>query len=181
LDHVAGAIAAEAGVKFTAVRSTPWFRGGYFRSTGDRNSNDGTHNTFFQVLPTPRVYARYPFFNQMNSTDEFLQIIDNPTRKLEFRSDLHFLRLTSNQDFWYQGGGAFDGKVFGYTGRPSNGASSFASLYDISADYTFNPQLSMTTYYARAFGKTVVASIYPRDRDSNYGYFELTYRFQRKL
>ena len=181
LDHSAGAITVEGGLRLNTVTSKPWLRGGYFRSTGDNNPNDGTHNTFFQVLPTPRVYARFPFFNQMNSTDEFVQLIDAPTRKLELRSDLHSLRLTSNQDFWYQGGGAFDNKVFGFTGRPSNGNASFSSLFDISADYAFTPQISVTGYYARVFGKTVIASIYPRDRDANYGYFELTYRFQKRL
>jgi hypothetical protein len=39
------------------------------------------------------------------------------------RADLHWLQLTSKNDLWYQGGGAFDNKVFGYTGRPGNGSS----------------------------------------------------------
>lgn len=181
LDHSAGAIAVEGGIKLNAVASTPWLRGGYFRSTGDNNPNDGKHNTFFQILPTPRVYARYPFYNLMNSTDTFVQLIDNPSKKLEVRSDLHFLQLTSKQDFWYQGGGAFDNKVFGYTGRPSNGNTSFSSLFDMSADYAITPQISLSAYYAHVYGKTVIAAIYPRNRDSNYGYFELNYKFQKHL
>lgn len=181
LGHSAGAIDAEGGIKLNKVASNPWLRGGYFRSTGDNNPNDDRHTTFFQVLPTPRVYARFPFFNQMNSTDEFVQLIDKPTRKLDLRTDLHFLQLTSNQDFWYQGGGAFDNKVFGYTGRPSNGHSSFSSLYDMSADYAITQQISVAAYYAHAFGKTVVGSIYNEDKNANYGYFELTYRFQKLI
>jgi len=181
LDHSAGAIAVEGGIKLSTVVSTPWLRGGYFRSTGDSNPNDGKHETFFQILPTPRVYARYPFYNLMNSTDTFVQLIDNPSKKLEVRSDLHFLQLTSKQDFWYQGGGAFDNKVFGYTGRPSNGSASFSSLFDLSADYVITPQVSLSAYYAHAYGKTVIAAIYPRNRDSNYGYFELNYKFQKHL
>jgi hypothetical protein len=181
LEHSAGAIAVEGGIKLNAVASTPWLRGGYFRSTGDDNPNDGKHNTFFQMLPTPRVYARDPFYNLMNSTDTFVQMVDNPGKKVEIRSDLHFLQLTSKQDFWYQGGGAFDNKVFGYTGRPSGGKASFSSLFDVSADYALTPQVSVTAYYAHAYGKTVIAAIYPRNRDSNYGYFELNYKFQKHL
>lgn len=181
LDHSAGAVAVEGGVKLSSVTSTPWLRGGYFRSTGDNNPNDGKHNTFFQILPTPRVYARYPFYNLMNLTDTFVQLIDNPSKKLEIRSDLHFLQLTSKQDFWYQGGGAFDNKVFGYTGRPSNGNASFSSLFDMSADCAITSQVSLSAYYAHAYGKTVIAAIYPRNRDSNYGYFELNYKFQKHL
>jgi len=181
LNHSAGAVAVEGGMRFDTLISKPWLRGGYLRSTGDNNNTDGTHNTFFQVLPTPRVYARFPFFNMMNSTDEFVQLIDKPSKKIEVRSDLHFLQLTAPTDFWYQGGGAFDNKVFGYTGRPGNNHGSFSSLYDISADYALTKQVAFTMYYAHDFGKTVIATIYPTERDSNYGYFELTYKLQKKL
>jgi hypothetical protein len=54
LGHSAGAFAVEGGIRLDRVSTKPWLRGGYLRSTGDNNSNDGTHNTFFQVLPTPR-------------------------------------------------------------------------------------------------------------------------------
>jgi hypothetical protein len=179
LNHSAGAIATEAGLRFDTVPTTPWLRGGYFRSTGDNNNTDGTHNTFFQVLPTPRICARFPYFNQMNSTDSFVQIVDKPSTKIEVRTDLHFLKLTAPTDFWYQGGGAFDNKVFGYTGRPGAAGGSFSSLYDISVDYNISKQLAFNTYYAHSFGKTVVAATYPLERDANYGYFELVYKLQR--
>jgi len=180
-DHSAGAIAVEGGLRFDKVKTTPWVRGGYLRSTGDNNATDNKHNTFFQVLPTPRIYARFPFYNSMNSTDSFVQLIDKPSKRVDLRSDLHFLKLTSASDFWYQGGGAFDNKVFGYTGRPANNHSSFSSLYDISADITLTKQLSLGTYYAHAFGKSVVSAIYPTEGGANYGYFELNYRLQKVL
>jgi hypothetical protein len=178
LDHSAAAITTEAGIRLDRAPTTPWLRGGYLRTTGDKNNTDGTHNTFFQVLPTPRVYARFPFYNMMNSTDSFVQLVDKPGKKVEVRSDLHFLKLTAPSDFWYQGGGAYDNKVFGYVGRPGNNHSSFSTVYDVSADVPLAKQLSLTTYYARAFGKSVVGAIYTADRNSNYGYFELTYRLQ---
>ena len=181
LNHSAGAVAVEAGIRFDGLATKPWIRGGYLRTTGDDNSLDNTHNTFFQVLPTPRVYARYPFFDMMNSKDEFVQLIDKPSAKLDLRSDLHFLQLTAPSDLWYQGGGAFDNKVFGYTGRPGANGGSFSSLYDLSADYALTKQLSLAMYYAHAFGKTVIGVIYPTERDSNYGFFELNYRLQKKL
>jgi hypothetical protein len=93
---------------------------------------------------------------------------------------MHFPQLTAPNVFWYRGGGAYDNKVFGYTGRPGNTPGSFASLYDVSADYALTKQVSFGMYYAHAFGKSVVASIYPMQHDSNYGYFELTYKLQKK-
>jgi hypothetical protein len=161
------------------VKSTPWIRGGYLRSTGDHNAADRTHNTFFQILPTPRIYARFPYFNMMNSTDSFVQLIDKPGKRVDLRSDLHFLKLTSSDDLWYQGGGAFDNKVFGYVGRPSNGNNSFSTLYDISADIEVTKSLTLSAYYSHAFGSSTVRAIYPSTTGANYGYLELDYKLSK--
>lgn len=177
LGDSADAAAVEGGFQLTKVASSPWLRGGWFRSSGDKNSTDGAHNSFFQVLTTPRLYARLPFYNLMNDTDEFVQIIDNPTKRLALRSDLHWLQLTSGQDLWYSGGGAFDNKVFGYTGRPANEATSLASVPDISADWQVSKNVALNFYYAYAQGKTVVAAIYPANRNMQYGYVEFVYKW----
>jgi hypothetical protein len=181
LQQSSGAIAVEGGLKLDTVPTTPWLRGGYLRSSGDNNSADQTHGTFVAFLNTPRVYARFPFYNTMNSTDSFVQMIDNPTKKIEIRSDLHWLQLTAPNDFWYQGGGAFDNKVFGFVGRPANSHASFSSVYDISLDYAVTKQIAFTAYYAHAFGKSVVDAIYPTHHNATYGYFELNYSFQDVL
>lgn len=175
--HKAGAAAVEGGYQLSKVRTAPWLRGGWFRSTGDSNASDGVHNTFFQVLPTPRVYARLPFYNLMNSTDDFVQLMDKPVNKLALRSDLHWLQLTSASDLWYLGGGAFDNKVFGYIGRPANGSHSLASVADISADWQTTKNVDLNFYYAYAQGKSVAAAIYPANHNMQYGYVEFVYHW----
>ena len=177
LNHSAGAAAVEGGYQFAKVATAPWLRGGWFRSTGDNNSIDNQHNTFFQMLPTPRIYARLPFYDLMNSTDEFVQLVDKPTKKVSVRSDLHWLKLTSASDLWYQGGGAYDNKVFGYTGRPANNQSSFASVLDASVDWQVTKPVTMTFYYAKSFGKSVIGAIYPTTKGAQYGYVEFVYRW----
>lgn len=177
LGQSANAVAVEGGYQMTKTPTAPWLRGGWFRSSGDNNATDGTHNTFFQILPTPRIYARVPFYDLMNDTDEFVQLIDKPVKPLALRADLHWLQLTSAHDLWYQGGGAFDNKVFGYVGRPANNASSLASLADISADWQVNKSLGLNFYYAYAQGKTAVAAIYPTNRNMQYGYIEIVYHW----
>ena len=97
--------------------------------------NDNTHGTFFAILPTPRVYARFPFFNEMNNRDLFGELMLRPPKELTLRSDVHGLWLANSHDLWYSGGGAFQPWTFGFNGRPSNGATGLATLYDISADY----------------------------------------------
>jgi len=180
LRHRAGAAAAEAGLRFDHLSTAPWLRGGFFRSTGDGSPTDNQHNTFFQVLPTPRIFARFPFYNDMNRREEFIQLVDKPTSKLDLRSDLHFLQLTSAQDFWYQGGGAFDSKVFGYTGRPSGGYTSFATVFDVSSDMQLTRSVALNLYYAHSFGRSVVHTDFPSGAGANYGYLELIYRWNSK-
>lgn len=181
LSHSGNAVAVEGGYQMTHVASTPWLRAGYYRGSGDNNPTDSKHTTFFQLLPTPRVYARTPFYNLMNNQDSFVEAIDRPAKKLELRSDLRWLQLASGNDLWYQGGGAFDNKVFGYVGRPANGHSSFTSLWDISSDWQTTRSLALNFYYAHAWGKSVIGAIYPTDRNLQFGYAELVYRFDRPL
>lgn len=56
-------------------------------------SNDKVHGTFFQLLPTPRMCARFPFFNMMNNRDDFGEVILRPAKVLTIRSDAHALSL----------------------------------------------------------------------------------------
>jgi len=175
--HRAGAVAVEAGWQPRASRLSPWFRLGYFISSGGGNPSGNEHNTFSPVLPTPRVYARYPFYNQQNNTDVSALVLLRPGPKLALRSEAHALWLTSRQDLWYQGGGAFQPRTFGYSGRPGGGNRGLGNLWDISADYQFSPQWALGFYYAHVWGKGVMRSIYPNGPNSNFGYTELLYRF----
>jgi len=171
------AFAVEAGWQPPVVRAVrPWLRGGYDYGSGDGNPNDNTHGTFFQVLPTPRVYARFPFFNMMNDRDVFGELILRPAKAFTIRTDVHSLALANRNDLWYSGGGMFQPWTFGYTGRPSNGQTGLATLYDASADYNVNAHVSVGLYYGYAAGKLVVQSIYPNGKNANFGYLECTFR-----
>ena len=158
----------------SAIR--PWLRGGFDYGSGDRNPNYATRGTFFQILPTPRNYARFPFFNMMNNRDVFAELILRPSKLLTIRTDVHSLVLANRNDLWYSGSGMFQPWTFGYTGRPSNGQSGLATLFDVSADYNMNAHASIGLYSGHAIGKLVVQSIYPNGKDANFGYLELTLR-----
>lgn len=181
LSHRGGAVAVEAGYQMggskTADRIKPWLRAGYFRSTGDGDPNDGMHNTFFQVLPTPRPFARFPFFDMVNNEDSFVQLRLKPHAKIGLRTDVHYLRLSNSNDQWYLGGGAFQKNTFGYTGRPSNGQKTLGTLVDFSFDYAVTPTTALTFYIAGVSGGNVVERIYPNGKNSRFAYLELTKRF----
>ena len=172
-----GSFVAEAGWQPPVLRTVrPWLRGGYDYGSGDGNPNDKTHGSFFQVLPTPRIYARFPFFNMMNCRDAFGELILRPSKALTIRADIHSLALANRNDLWYSGGGIYQPSTFGYTGRPSNGQVGLATLYDVNADYNLNSRVSIGVYYGHAAGKLVVQSVYPTGRNGNFGYLELTFR-----
>jgi len=175
--HRAGAFAAEAGWQPAVLaRIKPWIRAGYDFGSGDDDATDGTHSTFFQVLPTPRIYARTPFYNMMNSKDAFAELMLRPKRAT-IRSDIHAVRLASSSDLWYSGGGAFQAATFGYTGRPSNGQSTLGTLYDVSADVTLTPHVSVAGYFGYAAGGLVTQRIYAGDKGVHLGYYELILKF----
>jgi hypothetical protein len=177
LHHFAWAYAAEAGYQFPRVYAAPWLRVGYDQGSGDNDPNDKRHKTFYQILPTARLYAQTPFFNLMNSQDLFAQLIVKPCEKVTVRTDYHWLRLSSSKDLWYAGGGATNNQIFGFTGIASHGQKELAHLADISFTVSILKQLTAYAYYGRAFGQGVVKATFPGGENANYGYVELTYRY----
>ncbi len=178
LGHRSGAFAVEGGWQPKALpRLQPWLRAGFFHGEGDGNPNDQTHGTFFQPLGTPRIYARFPFFNLMNIQDLFATLTLRPSKTVVVRADARSLRLADRGDLWYAGGGAFQPWTFGYVGRPSGSGRGLASLFDVSVDYPVSGRLTVSAYLAHARGKRVVEAIYPDGRNATFGYVELTWRF----
>jgi len=174
----AGAGVVEGGYQPKIVEKVrPWLRGGYFYSTGDGNPNDNVHGTFFSILPTPRVFYRFPFLNEMNNRDLFGELMLRPGKKLVLRSDMHGLWLTNSHDLWYAGGGAFQPWTFGFNGRPSNGFTGLATVYDISADYRWSRAIATGLYWGYARGGEVVRHIFPGNSNGQFAYVEANYYF----
>ncbi len=177
LEQHAGAFVGEAGWQPAVKVLKPWISAGYSYGSGDGNPSDSRHGTFFQVLTTPRQYARFPFYNMMNNEDWYGTVNLRPVSKLALRSEVHALRLASASDLWYSGGGAFQPKTFGYTGRPSSTNRGLANVWDLSADYQITPAFSTTLYYGHAWGKGVISSIYPKDANGQLIFLETNFRF----
>jgi hypothetical protein len=181
LNHAAVAGAFEAGWQPPVARKLrPWLRGGFYHGSGDGNPADGRHGTFFQVLPTPRPFARFPFFNMMNNEDTHGALILRPSKTVTFKTEAHHLRLSSGADQWLLGGGAFQPWSFGYIGRPSpvaSGRPGLANLYDASLDWNANAHFALSLYFGHAQGLRTVEAIYPRGRHGNFGYLEFTWKF----
>ena len=176
--HRAWSVDVEMGFQPKSLPTLkPWLRAGFTRGSGDENPSDQRHGTFFQLLPTPRIYARFPFFNMMNIEDGYASIVLRPHTRLTVSSEAHSLRLASSRDLWYSGGGVFQPWSFGYTGRNGGGARSLANLFDVQTDYRVDSAVTLTGYFGYAQGRSVLAEVYPLGKNGRFGYIEVTHRF----
>jgi hypothetical protein len=179
--HRAAAFSFEAGVQpKTLPKLKPWLRAGIDWSSGDGDATDDRHGTFFQVLPTPRAYARYPYFSQSNIRDIFGEVMVKPWSRLTVRSDFHDLQLANKNDLWYSGGGAFEPKSFGYAGRNTSGSDQMGQFADVSFDLPVRRAFSITGYYAHAFAGDAIKNVYGQAARSNYGYLEFNWKLPSK-
>jgi hypothetical protein len=175
LDHAAWALAVEGGYRFAHVPWTPWLRAGYFRGSGDNDPADGDHGTFFQLLPTARLYALTPFYNLMNNQDVFAQAIVKPLAALLVRTDYHYLEATERHDLIYAGGGAtHESRLFGYAGFPARGARALAHHVDLTVAWTVNRHVQVSLYYGHAFGQDVIDRQFAGSQHLDYAYLETT-------
>jgi hypothetical protein len=181
-DHRAAAGALEAGYQLTGVAWKPWLRVGFFRSTGDGDPDDGTHGTFFQLLPTSRGYALTTAYNLMNSTDAFAELRLQPAPELSIQLDVHDLRLSSSEDRWYAGSGATQrkGTIFGYSGKSSGGDHHLGTAAQLSVGYRANEILAGRAFYGHLFGGDVVRANFADSDALDYFFLELTVALEWK-
>jgi len=176
LEHRAWAYALEAGYQVPDAALSPWLRAGIDSGSGDGDPADGLHATFYQLLPTARTYAQFPFYNMMNNQDVFAQLVLRPHPMVSIRSDLHWLRVTSSRDLLYAGGGPTGEHVFGYSGTATGRRNGLAYVADIGVTVTPTDFLTIYGYYAHAFGQGVIRQAFRGD-DADFAYVEATVAF----
>jgi hypothetical protein len=162
LKHEASAGAIEVGWQPPRAPLRPWLRAGVNQGSGDDDAADGRHGTFFQMLPTGRVYARFPFYNMMNTRDAFGSLLLRRA-PMSVRLDARVISLEDAADLWYAGSGAFERQTFGFAGRPSGGRDELATLFDASVEVRPRPWLGLTAYAALAQGGDVARGVYGSD------------------
>jgi len=176
--QAAWAWGVEAGVQLEEVLGKPWLRVGINLGSGDTDPTDGVHGTFFQLLPTAWLYARFPFYNMMNSQDVFAQVLWRPHPKVFVTWDLlHWLRRTSSLDFAYFGGGATKDDFFGYgsTGD-TRGGNELAYVTQVLLSVRPVEPLTLNVLYAHAWGQGTIGASFD-GRSGDYGFIEAVLSF----
>jgi hypothetical protein len=174
--HDAWAYAFELGFQLPELWSKPWLRVGINQSSGDPDPDDDEHESFFQVLPTARLYALYPFYNLMNNRDLFGQLILRPAEIVTLTTTVHWLRVSQNDDLLYAGGGATSNSVFGYSGTATGGRNGIGTLVDVSLSVQATKNLTLSAYYAHVFGCGMIDQAF-EGNDSSYAFAEATLAF----
>lgn len=113
----------------------------------------------------------------MNNRDLFADLMLRPGKNLVLRTDVHGLWLVNSHDLWCTGGGAYQPRTFGFSGRPSNGSTAFADRYNMSADYKFTHGVTLGLHFCYAEGRAVIEKIYPGNSNGLLGFTEVNYRF----
>ena len=179
------ALAFEGGYKFHDVMWQPWIRMGYFYGSGDGDADDNDHDTFFQMIPTLRIYAMTPFYNLMNTKYFFGQLMFKPWEKLLVRTDVTKLNLTNSNDGWYQGSGMTKADAFGYvakTGHKIYGHDSIGTMWDLSFFFKDlykyqGASLGLNVYYSHVFGDNVIEDNFSDRDDMDFFYMEAIIKF----
>ena len=178
LNQSAYAWAAENGYQFTRLPWSPWIRGGYNVGSGDDDAGDGDHGTFYQMLPTARLYSFSILYNMMNTQDAFASLILKPQHNLIVRSEVHVLNLSERADRWYIGSGTMHNNAADdFAARASNNQSSLGKLLDTTVIYNYNPDITLMLYYGHFFGDDVVKRFFTTNRNCDLAYLELTLNF----
>jgi hypothetical protein len=144
---------------------------GWNVGSGDSSPSDGDHHTFFQVLPTARIYAQLPFYNLMNNQELVAQLAREPHARVSVTATAHQRRLEADEVVVAAGGGATSNQVFGYTGIAGSGARGIGTLLDASLSVRPTDWLTLNAYYAHVFGRGALAQAFEHE-NASYAFIE---------
>jgi len=172
LDQLAGAVIAEAGYQLPGLWSQPWLRVGVNWASGDGSPDDGSRNTFFNLLPTNHPY--YGFLDQLafsNLIDLLVQLRLTPIGELGVDLTYHRFWLQESDDFRWSGSGAFAKKSFGYARNPSAGSRDVGHELDLTLTYPLARGVSLMAGFSKLWGGDAFDG--QARKNASFGYLQL--------
>jgi hypothetical protein len=159
--HRALSLVAEVGYRWKSAWR-PWVRAGFSYASGDGDPADGTHDTFFPMLPTAPPSSLAATFAQMNLRESFAELRLTPTPRVTLSGGLRRLSLAESSDLWYSGTGAtaLRGTYAGYSGRRVFGETDLGTLLDIAGVVPVNRHWTMKSALSTMRGGRVVGQLF---------------------
>jgi hypothetical protein len=143
---------------------------------GYQFTEDSTHGTFFNMLPTNHLYYGFADrFALQNIIDYFLQLKLAPFPKAGLNVMLHHFTLYTGDDARYFGTGAFNKKIFGFGASPSRGHNSVGTELDVVASYKAHKNVDLQAGYSYMWGHAVFNNL--SDDNVRFGYLQVTVRY----
>ena len=186
--HSAYALVAEVGYKFQEVRLQPWFRLGVAHASGDDDPEEGTHKSFYGMVPTNHKWYGYMDTTALSNLVNFYQqIILKPAEEVVLMVDGHLFWLHDTSDSWYAGSGPTRNDVFGYaggfnvssgtTGRLTDGEGFIGGELDLTAKYKASKHVSFSGTYAHFFGAAGAEAVFTENNNADWFYLQTVVTF----
>lgn len=164
--HRAMAATSSFGVRVTQLPWQPRIQAGVAYASGDGRASDGTHGTFFPMLPSGDRVSALNAYALMNVVDVWTSIEAQPSGALDLRAGVRRVALARGEDRWYQGTGATvrAGNYFGFQGRRSGGARDLGVVVEGAAAWRPRRWWTLRAYAGRMAGGDVVRGLFANER-----------------
>jgi hypothetical protein len=176
LDQAAWALIGEVGYQATGWPGKPWLRTGVNAASGDGDPDDGSHRTFFSVIPSTHAY--YGHADQVafqNLVNWFAQLRLAVLPGLDLELFVHRFWLWDAADGRYSGTGAFARNDFGFTRSASNGSDDIGTELDTVVSWQATEHVSFLAGFAYLWGGDVFAA--GPNRDTQWAFAQVSLRY----
>lgn len=183
LDQDAWALVLQGGYTWTEHPWQPRFGVLYSYASGDKNSADGSSETFQNLFATTHLHYGYMDLSSLqNLHDLRLVLTAKPRANISLAAEVHFQALDRTTDFWYNVAGvprnftgAAVGSGGGYCINPAYDKKLGAEV-DLVAAWTFLPyaqiEAAVSHYFRGDYIKQSLAAV--GSKDAGYVYVQLT-------
>ena len=184
LDQDAWAAVLQGGYTWTAHPWQPRLGVIYSYASGDKNSTDGSSETFQNLFATTHLHYGYMDLNSLqNLHDLRFAFTAKPRANISLALETHFQKLDRTTDFWYNVAGvprnftgAAVGSGRGYRINPSY-STNLGTEVDLVGGWTFQPyaqiEVGVSHYYRGDYIKESLANV--GSKDASYVYVQLTF------
>jgi hypothetical protein len=187
-DHSAYAVVAEGGYKFQDLCLQPWLRLGVALASGDDDPEEGTHKSFFGMVPTNHKWYGYMDTTALSNLINFYQqLILKPAEKVVVQMDGYLFWLHDSNDSWYAGSGATSNDVFGFVGgynassgttaRLTDGEGFIGGELDLTAKYEASKYVGFEATYGHFFGAAGAKAVFSENGQGDWFSIQTVVKF----
>ena len=172
-------VIVQGGYTFANVWATPRLGVEYDYSSGDSNTNDGTHGTFDSLFPTNHKFYGYMNFCSLQNIQALQSSLQlRPAKSLTLVLEGNNFWLANGNDYFYTSSGT--PRMTGGYGRGQGYSTFVGSELDVTATYALTRFAQVEAGYGHFFtGDYIQQTLagHGGAQDANWVYTQLTFTF----